>query len=243
MVLAMIFDRYTLYARVLPAYIVVCPAGIAFAVIYGSVSLIELLSATTFAPALIAAVLAQIGRDAGYRKQSNLWERWGGPPTTQILRHRASKINPALRARYHDQLRRLLPDINIPSPSDEENDPVAADNIYEVCVRYLISRTRDARKFPLVFRENVNYGFRRNLWALKPFGIVCSSTAMAASVYRLWGYRGDLVSAPPGIVLAAIIGLALLAMWLFVIAPSWVMITAEAYAVRLLEASEQLDVP
>jgi len=242
MVLAMSFDRYTMQARVLPVYIVVLPAGIAFAVIYRGVSLMELLSATTFAPALIAALLAQIGRDAGYRKQSNLWERWGGPPTTQILRHRNSKINPALRARYHERLRRLLPDVDFPTSIDEENDPIAADDIYDMCVRHLISRTRDAKTFPLVFRENVNYGFRRNLWGLKPFGIVFSCTAIAAAAFRLWGHRVDLWNAPPGIVLAAIIALALLVMWLFVITPGWVMIPAEAYAERLLEASEQLDV-
>ena len=30
--------------------------------------------------------------------------------------------------------------------------------------------TRDTSRFPLVFAENANYGFRRNLWGLRPIG-------------------------------------------------------------------------
>lgn len=235
------FDRYTFQARVLPMYVVILPLGTAFAALYPNVSLPELFGALVVVPGALAMLLSQIGRDAGYRKQHQLWERWGGAPTTQFLRHRNETFNPVLRQRYHERLASLCPNVTIPSPEDEEQDPEAADQVYQACVRHLIAKTRDRERFPLVFKENVNYGFRRNLWGMKPLGIMTSVTSTVAVGSQLWQHRSGLASAPAELVVGAAVTLALLGIWVLWVTPDWVRIPANAYAERLLEASEELQ--
>jgi len=147
---ALQFDSYTWKARVLPVFVVMFPFGIATALWLPNFLFVERLTGALVAPLGLAMLLSQIGRDRGYRKQPALWNRWGGAPTTQLLRYRTFGANPILLKRYHDKLRLLQPDLNIPSHEDE---------------------TRDRSRFPLLYKENVNYGFRRNLWGLKPFGL------------------------------------------------------------------------
>ena len=51
--------------------------------------------------------------------------------------------------------------------------------------------TRDTSRFPLVFAENANYGFRRNLWGLRPIGtgvaVVLLLFSWALLLLTVWG--------------------------------------------------------
>ena len=58
----------------------------------------------------------------------------------------------------------------LPTQQEEEACPAWADTKYEEAVTALREATRDTSRFPLVFAENANYGFRRNLWGLRPIG-------------------------------------------------------------------------
>src|SRR5215471_7149337 len=120
----------------------------------------------------LSMLIAQLGRDLGKKKEPGLFERWKGKPTTYMLRHRGT-LNKAIRARYHEKLSIFLR-IIIPDAKQEEADPAAADEIYDSCVIYLREKTRDPEKFRLVFSDNIDYGFRRNLWAMKPAGVILS---------------------------------------------------------------------
>src|SRR3989442_4065228 len=82
------FDAYTLRARILPTLIVGLPIGLAALAWFPK-------SASWWGPisGLVVgaggvALLAQVGRDWGKRKQPRLFESWGGEPTTRLLRHR-----------------------------------------------------------------------------------------------------------------------------------------------------------
>ena len=141
----------------------------------------------------IHALLTQLGRDAGKNKEKGLWDSWGGKPTTQLLRHRDHQLDPNTKSRYHAKLAAIVPGIRMPSPEEEAQDPQAADHVYDSCVKYLIQKTRDHKQFPLLFHENVSYGFRRDLLGNETGGDwVCGSRT--ASVYPP---RGDLLE--PGI--------------------------------------------
>ena len=99
-------------------------------------------------------------------------------------------------------------------------------------------QTRDKQKYPLVFDENVSYGFRRNTWGLKPFGIaaaVVGTIGAAVSIYRFKD-GPNLGLAVACTTLSAL----LLLFWLFWVRPSWVRIPAKAYAERLMEAALRL---
>lgn len=99
-----LFDTYTLRARVQPALIGVLPAGfLMFALLpehpFFVTAFFSLLGAAGG-----TAIVAQVGRDPGKKKEKALWDSWGGPPTTRFLRHRRTtgelfaKPSTALRA-------------------------------------------------------------------------------------------------------------------------------------------------
>jgi hypothetical protein len=159
-----------------------------------------------------------------------------------MLRHRESKlaVNPLNRDRYHAKLRRLVRSVRIPTRAKELADPIAADQVYDACVAYLRNATRDRAKYGLIFEENINYGFRRNLWGMRASGIflaaigVAASGIVAASAWTrndpLWGIAS----------LIATGNACLLSWWMIRIRPPWVLTAARAYAERLLEACDSL---
>ena len=188
-----------------------------------------------------SALLAQIGRDAGRRKESRLFETWGGKPTTRILRHREPEKNVVLLERRHKKLKALMHGVKLPSVDEEVADPQTADATYEACTTFLRERTRDHKKFPLIFQENCSYGFRRNLWGLKAIGFVSA----LAGLMVICGVPLVDAAARTGVRLAVVVvcgGLNFLLTlgWLFVFTPSWVKVPADAYAERLLGAVENL---
>src|SRR5947209_1869582 len=110
-------------------------------------------------------LLSEFSRDVGKRREARLWACWGGSPTLRRLRLRVECDNPHARDRWRSRIAALAPETSLLAADDEVADPIRADRIIEVCVARLRELARDASKFPLVFQENVSYGFRRNLWA------------------------------------------------------------------------------
>jgi hypothetical protein len=186
--------------------------------------------------------IKQIGRDAGKTREPSLWRSWDGAPTTQLLRWRNTAIDPNTKKRYHDRLQALCPVDEIPDPQLENNDPAKADEAYQAWAKFLITKTRDTKKYPLLFKENISYGFRRNLWGLKRYAIGLLILLMLIT------YMYEAISAKifnpldlPALFLEAELALAfLICFWVFIVKPSWVRIPANAYAERLLEAIENL---
>jgi len=174
-------DRYTLYARAMPVFVVLLPIGMAASVWLPGAALLPEAITSIGVPAVLAWLLAQLGRVSS--RQPQLWARWGGAPTTQLLRHRNPSGNAELRRHYHERLRALEPSLALPSAEDEGRDPVGADRAYEAATRLLIARTRDRKRFPLVFKENVNYGYRRNLWGMKPIGVTIAILGVAVCIW------------------------------------------------------------
>jgi hypothetical protein len=235
-----LFDTYNLRARVAPVFVVLIPAIIAVAAWAPEALSLKLGSAAAVVSIGLSMLVAQFGRDFGKRKEAGLWEGWGGPPTTQLMRHRNLSFNPVVRGRYHAHLQGLCPNIKIPTAEEEARDPDSADQIYSAATRYLIGATRDTKRFPLIFKENVNYGFLRNLWGLKPFGLIISLLGASACTLRLWILYHNTRLILPASVAGLLISFALLLAWLFWVTPATVRVPADAYAERLFEACEQL---
>jgi len=187
----------------------------------------------------LTALLSQLGRDQGKRKEPSLFEKWGGKPTSQLLRHRDSNLGADTRQRYRRALAELVPHILLPTVEGETNDPVAADAAYDSCAAFLRERTRDRKQFPLVFAENVNYGFRRNLWGMRIAGGVLSLAGLVASVVA--GIVHSVDEWPPALaVVATVLNGLMLAWWLLRINSDWVRLAAFAYAERLLASCDVL---
>lgn len=238
---------YTLRARTYPALLVVLPVGVVLFAWVPDGSFLEGGVISLLATGVGTALLAQWGRDAGKRKELELWKSWGGPPTTRLLRFRDTK-NPVLLRVLRTKLEAIT-QVKLPSQEEETADPSGADELYEAAVSHLRELTRDRSKFPLVFEENVNYGFRRNLWGRRPVGLSVALLAAAGT----WAILVYSASCPPGEawvkqviespdvadvtrVVGAVANTIAIAIWVWIVTPGWVRIAAEAYAERLLSA-------
>ncbi len=230
-------DLYTLSARFYPSVLVVTPIIAAVhawspdALDWKSIGL------ALTGGGVIAFLLAQLGRDKGKELEPKLFQMWGGAPTTRLLRHRHTS-NAILNHRYHAGLQ-LITGQPMPTPNDENADPRAADQAYEAAVKYLRNATRDRSEFPLVFKENVNYGFRRNLVAMRGAAIAIAVIGSVACVGAgVWMTTKGNTSSSQYLLGAAT---SLWLTWLVVrVNYDWIKLAAYAYAERLLESIETL---
>jgi hypothetical protein len=234
-----ISNPYVRRARLQPAMLVALPLGLATLAISpgGIVGWGTVWSLFVFCGG--TALMAQMARDLGKQKEPGLYQSWGGKPTTRLQRHRHT-ANATLLGRRHRQLQSLVPGIQIPTVADELADPRAADDVYDSCTAFLLEKTRKKENFPLVFEENCNYGFRRNLWGMKPLGVATSligTVAIAAALTM--GYRNGVLPSPVPLA-CGILSLLLFISWLFWFTPTWVKIAADAYAEKLLASCESL---
>jgi hypothetical protein len=98
------------------------------------------------------------------------------------------------------------------------------------------------KRFSILFRENISYGFRRNLLGLKPFGLTISilgaSISTAMIVYK--AIATGAAPAPETSVATAVVWV-LACIWMLIVTPSWVRLPADAYGAQLLAACDTLD--
>ena len=245
-------DLYTFRARIQPALAVALPLGfLMFALLPGHHFFVTAFFGL-FGAAGGTAVFAQLGRDRGRRKEGELWDGWGGAPTTRLLRHRRIPGDIAMSSELRRQIEEWW---SQPLPTDPEEvaAPELADARYREVTLALIAATRDKSRFPLVFAENANYGFRRNMWGLKPWGLPIA-VALALVVWTLfaltvWGrpwpdpWWNVLVNPDSNAVIrlaVAVANSAFAIFWLFWTKPSWIKPVAEAYAKQLMESVRTL---
>jgi hypothetical protein len=227
-------DVYTLRARLLPALFVSLPIALLFVGLFP-----DLLKGWSAVWSIIVAcggtaMLAQLARDGGKRIEPALFKRWGGQPTVALLRHQGT-TNRVLLHHRHKKLHTLT-GYNIPSLEEEQQDPSAADAVYEACVISLRSRIRNREEAKLVFEEDCNYGFRRNLLGMKPLGVTASAVGLVGTIVA--SQFTDSFSSSPVTVFYGILNLFVLVLWLWVFNPRWVKTAADAYANSLLEACD-----
>ena len=235
-----IIDGYERKARLYPALLLVAPiVATVVAMLAVKLSVLQSLAGGV-AGCGGAFLLTQLARDAGKNGEKKLFEEWGGMPSAAIFRHRDTRLDPITKTRYHKKLASLVKEAKAPTPEQEQADPAAADAIYSAWSNYLRINTRDTKKFALLFQENVNYGYRRNVCGLRRIGVTTSIISLAACGIRLhsiYSASGKIDEALIGS--AAFAGIMLL-LWLFRFTGNWVRVPADAYAERLAECAETL---
>jgi hypothetical protein len=233
--LGAVLDPYDRRARTLPGFLMVLPVPV-FIIAAGlrSDPLVSGL-ASLFSVFGGPVVLSGLARSEGLKIQPRLWRKWGGPPTASLLRlsdNESSVLCQQRRARVERTAGRHLPSL-----SEERRDRVAADDAYAAATKSVIEETRDRKKYPLVFKENQNYGYWRNLFGLRPIGITVSligGVALAGCV-AVRGFVG-IGPALADCVAGGLICLVILAGWLWYPTEDRVRQVGLAYAERLLDS-------
>lgn len=233
-------DTYNFFARLCPLLVVGLPVGLAVAAWFQNAHAEWALLSGVLTSLGFSFLLTQLGRDPGKLKEAELYQSWGGKPTTRKLRHSTTDLDWISLERCHVRLGAV---VGMPAPTkeDEQADLVAADQVYEAYTRYLREATRDKDKFRLVFAENVSYGFRRNLWGWKPWGIRIAGVGLVVSAIAL--VFGICTEVRMIAVVATVINGFLFYCWCSRINSDWVRLPAEAYADRLLGACDVLFPP
>ena len=177
-------------------------------------------------------LIARIARDRGKRIQDRLYTKWGGKPTTAMLRHSDQRLDPITKDRYKRTLAKSFNE-SFPTQQEESADPRGADQIYDSAVKALIEKRR-GKTYRLVFAENCNFGFVRNLLGLKPIGLCISALGFGVGIVLIWHHAAKIPN-PSYIPLAVSVGVAFL---LLFVTEASARRTAEAYAEVLLRTCE-----
>lgn len=236
-------DRYSITARLYPMIIFYLP----FAVVGILVTFWDLNQNLHFtvpagAMGVLAYLAAQIGRDGGKRKEPKLWEEWGGAPTSQLFRWSNGHLDRHTKARNHAKMHTICHVGHVTDEPYESSNTVLVDEAYRSWVRHIISNTRDTNKYPLIFKENMAYGFRRNLWGLKPISVllICILALSTYGFFALKAGAWTIATYQQVFFIAEGFLLICLVCWLFLIRKKWIKIPAFAYADRLHEAINNL---
>lgn len=184
------FNRYSMVARYYPALLAVAPLIWSSAVL--TPDLFSDYRKWTGSIIVISAALyliASLARSRGKFVEKRLIERWGGWPTTIVLRHRNSIVDPVTKARHHRSLAAISGIQLLPAPMEEAADPTMADNLYRSATKRLIELRR-GRAFRMLEDENASYGFRRNLLGLKWMAVCIALVAALATAIAWWDSFG-----------------------------------------------------
>jgi hypothetical protein len=237
---SILLDEYAVRARVAPTLVVTVIPLSGFLCWFPAFSSTQLTLAVALSTVVIA-IFAQIGRDRGRTIQAKLFQLWGGQPTVQLLRHRSRLLTRETRQRYSLCLESVAPALRLPSEIEEVVDPEGTDSRYDSVSLYLRDSTRNKEKFPLVFAENVNYGFRRNLLGMRPAGIALSLIGAASALTAtIVGMKVDSFELPPVPTVSAVLNVVMLTWWLLRINSDWVRVAAFAYAERLIGSCDEI---
>ena len=235
-------DPYDRKARLRPALVSALPMFVSllllvpeFGMLWGVVSGAMLFCGAT-------TLLTHFGRDLGKALELRLFEVWDGKPSVAMLRHRDSRLSASDKRRYREFIDRRIPGLKLASPRKENQFPEQADDGYQGATSWLLAQTRDRSRFRLVFIENMNYGFRRNVLALKPLAVLFDAITIGAIVFAnigLWRESGIVTPSAEAIVCAALSAVHAL-IFLAVVRKSWVYAVADAFARQLLAATDSL---
>ncbi len=188
------FDRYTLFARLFPAVIAAGPAlALAWVVLTSGIEfkLVHGIAGTALAVLLVA--FGDAARRRGKAIEPGLIEEMGGLPSITMLRHRNPTFDATTKARMHAFLAAKISE-KAPTPAEEAQDPTTGDAFYKRAGDWLRENTRNQKKFDILFSENISYGYRRNLYALKWTALLMNVLIVAGCIGQYlfhWPAKAD----------------------------------------------------
>ncbi|MCU7936850.1 MAG: hypothetical protein KZQ99_18585 [Candidatus Thiodiazotropha sp. (ex Dulcina madagascariensis)] len=248
-IMDLVTDPYNRRARLQPALFTMLPVLLVGLLLYPDVET----RAATFLSILAyfggSILLTQLGRERGKKIEHELYDTWGGKPSVALVRHRDKRLNSLTKLRYRRFLQENVPHFELPSREDEGENPTAADDMYQAATDWLLSKTRDKAKYHLIFEENMNYGYRRNLYALKPIALILDfilgTYLFIVAAVRESFLADDILQSLTQIdsyiyIAFAVVILHVLAM-IFIVIKAWVKTTADAYGQQLLAACDILS--
>ncbi|WP_180644567.1 hypothetical protein [Acinetobacter bereziniae] len=241
------FDQYSLSARVRPALFIVLPIILTAYILFEPLRTLLGSLLTILLTCGVVNFFSNQMSSKGNLIQQTLFTKWGGAPTTLILRHSNNELDKYTKQRYREKLVSLVSNFKNVTERAERSNPANADQYYISAINYLKEKTRDSKKYPLILKENMNYGFSRNLLAFKTTAIVIILASLLISLSIIFVKFKDkyvdinsLSLLPSEYYVLIILHIIFLLIWCFMINETWVKVRAYAYAKRLLSSCEEI---
>lgn len=238
-------DPYDKKARVFPGLLVALPILVPILWIFGPKHPVLTALVALCSSCGLLYWLANIARNRGKAIEEKLTQKWGGMPTTLLLRHRDTFLDSTSTNRYHGLIKDKL-GIALPDAAAELADPAKADDLYRGATKLLIEKTR-GKSHALLLKENIAYGFQRNMLGMKPFGVLTCICGIAAGLvlakviqFKPWQIEWENL-AEPGAAggMTLIVSVVLLISWL-TLSEATVRRVGNVYAERLFESLASL---
>lgn len=154
-------------------------------------------------------------------------------PAQDFLLPSNQQLDKVTKQRYYQFFSKHIEGFDI-SNSDSEMIPYVS-----TAVTWLISKTRDSAKFPLIAEENINFGFTYNLLGLKPYGIIVSCIGIVFNSIIMYLHLIDSFCVDLKIIITGLmINVLFILLWLFIITKSLVISAGKKYARALLSACD-----
>lgn len=230
-------DLYDLRARVQPALLCVMPLAAGVYLYFP-----KIFAAADALVALVVAfggvqLLSQLARDRGKQIEPGLFSLWGGMPSVVVLRP-SSRILPAPALQQTHAVLEKLTGIAPAKGLPEIAQATSSDEVYRAWSDYLRTRTRDTSKYALIFKENTNYGFRRNFLGLKSFTLFFSlMSSFAAVILNIEGRSLSFTALDWSYLLSCLCYATLVGLK---VKPEWVKVAAFEYAKQLVESTSTI---
>lgn len=192
-------DRYERKARLLPGLIVaIGPALTAGALLNELSAWYAAASAAVGVELLAAILLGHYARARGRAIEPSLWQSWGGPPTTRWLRPADAECSDQQKSKWRGAIKRLT-GMTIPASVPEGATEAHVDQTITEATRQLRYVLRDRPKAAILQTHNEDYGFARNLYAVRFLWValagICVVCSGAAFYFGMKAYAALGVSA------------------------------------------------
>lgn len=159
-------------------------------------------------------------------------------PAQAFLLPSNSALDTVTKQRYYKFLEEKVEGFCV-HESDEEMKPMVA-----TAVTWLIAKTRDEKRFPLIHEENINFGFSYNLLGVRKFGVLLTILGLILNVSALYlklheklffDFNAD------ALIASTIIDLLFLILWIKIVNKKLVQSCGKKYARALLSACDSSD--
>jgi hypothetical protein len=183
-------DRYERKARLLPGLLLAAaPALTAGAVLRDFAAWYMAASAALGVEFLAAIVLGHFARARGRRLEDVLWKAWGGPPSTRWLRPWDQTCSDQQKSKWRGAIKRLT-GLSLPASVSQGVNQENVDRLNADATRQLRYGLRGRREAAILAIHNEDYGFARNLCAVRWYWVaLCLASLVACGMAFAFGVR------------------------------------------------------
>lgn len=228
------FDEFSLKARLRPALLALLAPFTALYVWFPGLHETGSALAGTAAFCGLLFWLADTTRRLGRHAEKRLHVKWGGRHTSLWLRHCDNNLDSGTKRACHEFFSAKIADWSAPTSAEEAADMDDAIDRYETAVRWLLVQTRDKKKYPRVFDENLSYSFRRNGYAVRWYASTAAICAGLLCTASLFVGNGEWQALSPQQIGALTISLLAAVAWPLSFSEAAVRDAADAYAREIL---------